>query len=201
MYPRNEQTSSTAASASHQRVAVLDPVPRLVQAEQLRQHEVQERERGGDEQQSSQDPPAGQPDARPFVAVRVRLPWPRCGGCDGPPAPFRTSSMCAVAFPPAAAYVPARSSSAWSPADRRRYARLGARRRAADSSRPARLRRSGRPRNAPRGTRAPARASPRTSTQRHPLPARPPRAGVQPMSDVAKCSDGMAASGFPPRTS
>ena len=43
-----------------------------------------------------------------------------------------------------------------------------------------------------------ARASARTSSRRRPRPARPRRARGRPSTDVAKCRDGMAASGLPP---
>ena len=62
-------------------------------------------------------------------------------------------------------------------------------------------RRSGRPGSARPGTPAPGRARPRTPSRRRPRPAPPRESRCAPISDVAKCSDGIAARGFPPRTS
>ena len=65
------------------RVPALDPVPRVLQAEQLREHEVQEGDRGDDEQQRGEQAPAREANARHLLdrtaAVRgVVVAPPQC---------------------------------------------------------------------------------------------------------------------------
>ena len=139
-------------------VPVLDSVPGLLQAEQLRQHEVQERQRRDDEQGGGQQPASGEAQARHLGVVVIAGVRPRSGRFHRPRR-SRPGSRRArpVGDPPAATTSPR---VVRVPAAPPTGAGTPARAVAPRSGPPPRAppRRSGRPRSALRGTRAPGRA-------------------------------------------
>ena len=159
--------------------------PGVVEAGELRQQEVQRGERG-DQEGDEHEQVAARRAGAPALLVGLLVDLGRRVAC-ALPAP-RPSLIAA----------PAPRASGRRADDARERRRDGRRRRRA-RPRPARGRPRGRRRSARPGRRARRRASRRTSSRPRPRAGPVSASRWAAMTEVAKCSDGMAARGLPPR--